>query len=191
MNILKTKLSKKAQKSSDTWHTSRNTDETFREAIKYGEEWEKHLGGKLPNRFHSYEVKHVSEVLPEGQYRLKNNKYPDFTLTNHATKRMILIDAKRKTGYPPCYPQNREYVTMDETYIESYENIRKHYQDKGFYVEGRIYFFVEMKMDLYVANDFQPHDWKKYNNQYGKEQVGIYYLDQMSKDSKVLNGWIK
>ena len=102
---------------------------------------------------------------------------------------MILIDAKRKSGYDPS--QGDQYVTMDETYVDSYQNVQKYYEDQGWKVSGKIYFFVEMKMDLYVANDFQPHSWKKFNNSYGKETSGIYYLKQMSKDSKVLKGWIK
>mgnify|MGYP003386711872 FL=1 len=190
---MKPRLNKKAEKSLKTWgiqHAHRGFNNArFHDAVRYGEEWEAHVAKMLPNKFHDYEVQHVSSVLPEGQYRLNNNKYPDFTLTNHRAKRIILIDAKRKSGYDPS--RERQYVTMDESYITSYQNVQKHYEDKGYTVDGRIYFFVEMKMDLYVANDFQPHSWKKYNNHYGKEQVGIYYLDQMSKDSKVLKGWVK
>lgn len=197
---MKPKLNKKAQNSLNQWeaihrnHTSiwssaSGVGKKFHDAVKYGEAWEAHLGKALPNKFHDYEVRHVSNVLPEGQYRLNNNKYPDYTLTNHKTMRMILIDAKRKRGYDPR--EGRQYVTMDETYIDAYQNVQKHYEDQGWSVDGRIYFFVEMKMDLYVANDFQPHDWIKYDNHYGKNQVGIYYLDQMSKDSKVLKGWVK
>lgn len=216
---MKSRLNKKAQKSYNDWTAAglksvvqnhglfrhvpkqshilpyKNTrnNRRFNEAIKYGEEWEAHVGKRLPNKYHGYEVKHVSEILPEGQYRLNNNKYPDFTLFDYGKKHMILIDAKRKKGYDPQHgPQrDRQYVTMDETYVDAYQNIQKHYEDQGWTVSGKIYFFVEMKMDLYVANDFQPHHWQKFNNQYGKNTVGIYYLDQMSKDSKVLNGWVK
>lgn len=194
---MKPKLNKKAQNSLNQWEAihrnhivpASGVGKKFHDAVKYGEAWEAHLGKVLPNSFHDYDVQHVSNILPEGQYRLNNNKYPDFTLTNHKAMRMILIDAKRKSGYDPS--RGRQYVTMDESYITSYQNVQKYYEDKGYRVDGKIYFFVEMKMDLYVANDFQPHSWKKYNNSYGKEQVGIYYLDQMSKHSKVLKGWIK
>ena len=206
---MKPKLNKKAQKSYDDWsaaglkagvqfhglrpfddkNAKKQSNRRFNDAIKYGEAWEEHIGKRLPNKYHGYEVKHVSEILPEGQYRLNNNKYPDFTLFDYGKKHIILIDAKRKSGYDPS--QGKQYVTMDETYIDAYQNIQKHYEDQGWTVTGKIYFFVEMKMDLYVANDFQPHDWKKFNNAYGKETSGIYYLDQMSKDSKVLKGWVK
>ena len=198
---MKVKLNKKAQKSYDNWYavaqgpvlpyknSRKQSNARFNEAIKYGEEWEEHIGKRLPNRFHGYEIKHVSEVLPEGQYRLNNNKYPDYTLYDYSRKHMILIDAKRKKGYDPS--QGKQYVTMDETYVTAYQNVQKHYEDQGWTVSGKIYFFVELKMDLYVANDFQPHHWQKFDNQYGKNTVGIYYLDQMSKDTKVLNGWIK
>ncbi len=205
---MKPKLNKKAQKSYDDWsaaglqarvqyhglifddkNTKKQSNRRFNEAIKYGEEWEVHVGKRLPNKYHGYEVKHVSEILPEGQYRLNNNKYPDFTLFNYDKRNMILIDAKRKSGYDPS--EGKQYVTMDETYIDSYQNVQKHYEDQGWTVSGKIYFFVEMKMDLYVANDFQPHHWQKFNNQYGNNTVGIYYLDQMSKDTKVLKGWVK
>ena len=198
---MKVKLNKKAQKSYDNWYavaqgpvlpyknSRKQSNARFNEAIKYGEEWEEHIGKRLPNRFHGYEIKHVSEVLPEGQYRLNNNKYPDYTLYDYSRKHMILIDAKRKKGYDPS--QGKQYVTMDETYVTAYQNVQKHYEDQGWTVSGKIYFFVELKMDLYVANDFQPHHWQKFDNQYGKNTVGIYYLDQMSKDTKVLKGWIK
>lgn len=216
---MKSRLNKKAQKSYNDWtaaaadpgrviltrcglgrqailpykHAKKQSNRRFNEAIKYGEEWEAHVGKRLPNKFHGYEVKHVSEVLPEGQYRLNNNKYPDYTLYDYNKKHMILIDAKRKKGYDPQHgPQrDRQYVTMDETYVNAYQNVQKHYEDQGWTVSGKIYFFVERKMDLYVANDFQPHHWQKFNNQYGKNTVGIYYLDQMSKDTKVLKGWVK
>jgi hypothetical protein len=204
---MKSKLNKKAQKSYDNWSavapkpdvyragpilpykTARKQNNArFNEAIKYGEEWEMHVGKRLSNKYHGYEVKHVSDILPAGQYRLNNNKYPDFTLYDYNKMRMILIDAKRKKGYDPR--DGRQYVTMDETYIDAYQNIQKHYEDQGWTVSGKIYFFVERKMDLYVANDFQPHHWQKFNNQYGKNTVGIYYLDQMGTDTKVLKGWV-
>ena len=197
---MKPKLSTKAKKSFETWNVNgrgpvhpyplkTQANKRFHQALSYGESWEEHVGKRLPNKYHGYDVKHVSEILPEGQYRLNNNKYPDFTLCNHNTKQMILIDAKRKNGYDPS--QGDQYVTMDETYVDSYQNVQKYYEDQGWKVSGKIYFFVEMKMDLYVANDFQPHDWKRFDNQYGREVAGIYYLKQMSKDSKVLKGWIK
>lgn len=206
---MKSKLNKKAQKSYNDWtadaqyspqglfrhailpykHAKKQSNRRFNEAIKYGEEWEAHVGKRLPNKFHGYVIKHVSGVLPEGQYRLNNNKYPDYTLYDYNRKHMILIDAKRKKGYDP--QRGKQYVTMDETYIDAYQNVQKHYEDQGWTVSGKIYFFVELKMDLYVANDFQPHHWQKFNNQYGKNTVGIYYLDQMSKDTKVLKGWVK
>jgi hypothetical protein len=147
--------------------------------------WEDYLKIELPQLWTAYTVEHLSEYEAErfaaGIFRDEDgNKYPDFRLThkNESCKERIYIDAKRKKG---TVFQNRDYVTCDKTFVESYNNIIQKDIANGWNAEGLLLFWHEKSGAYYAPID--PHNWHNFgNNGYGSAITGQWWIKQLKQD---------
>ena len=143
--------------------------------------WEDYLRVELPQLWTAYTVEHISEYAPPKQYRDEDgNKYPDFRLThkNESYKERIYIDAKRKKG---TRYQNRDYVTCDKTFVESYNNIIQKDIDAGWNCHGLLLFWHEKSGAYYAPID--PHNWHNFGpNGYGPDLSGQWWIKKLKED---------
>ena len=146
---------------------------TFKEDFKYGSVWEDYVKEKfctLHDLDDSWEVEHVSEILGPHVFRVNDNKYPDFRLTNEKLKYKIFVDAKCKKG---SYFHGL-LVTADRSYIKSYKNIVAMESTNGYSCEGYILFWCVQAKGAYLM-PLEPDQWHHYDNEFGDEIVGQYY----------------